>query len=120
MHQALLLTSFRYISVIDAMGKPSSAILQGDFNWLGSYDECVGIQAYVNISGKIRSSYKGRYCTSSLKIDIPLISQQVLFYYLNSFNPLTGQQQTVETQIRRRKMHKIQDCLFKMIRNNEK
>ena len=54
--------------VIDAMGKPASGIMDGHLVWLGSYDECVAIEATVNISGAVTHPYKGRYCKPSFKI----------------------------------------------------
>ena len=55
-------------SVIDAMGKPASGIMDGHLVWLGSYDECVAIEATVNTSGAVTHPYKGRYCKPSFKI----------------------------------------------------
>ena len=49
-----------YIAVIDAMGKPTSGLLEGHFTWLGSYDECIQIQATVNDTEPI----KGQYCSA--------------------------------------------------------
>ena len=51
--------------VVDAIGKPHTGLLEGDFTWLGSYDECVATEATVNVSGDITHPYRGRYCTSS-------------------------------------------------------
>ena len=53
---------FITFAVIDAMGKPPSGLLDYHTTWLGSYDECIGIEAAVNISGVTMSPYKGRYC----------------------------------------------------------
>ena len=49
-----------YNAVIDAMGKPTSGLLEGHFTWLGSYDECIQIQATVNDTEPI----KGQYCSA--------------------------------------------------------
>ena len=49
-----------YIAVIDAMGKPTSGLLEGHLTWLGSYDECIQIQATVNDTEPI----KGKYCSA--------------------------------------------------------
>ena len=52
--------------MIDAMGKPSSGLMNYQLNWLGSFDECRAIQATVNVSGKRVSPFSGRYCTASI------------------------------------------------------
>ena len=49
-----------YNAVIDAMGKPASGLLEGHFTWLGSYDECIQIQAIINDTEPI----KGQYCSA--------------------------------------------------------
>ena len=57
-----------YVSVVDAIGKPPSGLLDGNFKWLGNFDECIAIKAMVNNSGAISFPYEGRYCLSSFKI----------------------------------------------------
>ena len=42
------------------MGKPPSGLLDAYFTWLGSYDECVEIQAMVNNTENV----KGQYCSA--------------------------------------------------------
>ena len=67
-------------SVIDGMGKPASGIMDGHLVWLGSYDECVAIEATVNNSGAITHPYKGRYCKPSFKIGSGQVNS-VLYIY---------------------------------------
>ena len=50
------------------MGKPPSGLLDFKIIWLGSYDECVTIEATINSSGILTSPYKGRYCKASFKL----------------------------------------------------
>ena len=45
------------------MGKPPPGLLDGNLNWLGSYDECLAIDVHVN-----SSSFNGRYCSASATI----------------------------------------------------
>ena len=54
------------ISVVDAIGKPDSGILGGNFRWLGSFDECVDVRAAINKSGAITYPWKGQYCTAHI------------------------------------------------------
>ena len=54
-----------YFVVLDAMGKPPSQLLNYHLHWLGSYEECVAIEATVNVSGQLNHPYKGRYCTAT-------------------------------------------------------
>lgn len=51
------------------MGKPETGILGGNFKWLGSYDECVAVQAAFNESGEITYPWKGQYCTAIFKLE---------------------------------------------------
>ena len=59
------------------MGKPPSGLLDFKIVWLGSYDECIAVEATVNTTGVITNPYKGRYCKASFKI----ASGQVEFPY---------------------------------------
>ena len=54
-----------YFVVLDAMGKPPSQLLNYHLHWLGSYEECVAIEATVNVSGQLNHPYKGRYCSAT-------------------------------------------------------
>ena len=55
------------LSVLDAVGKPGSNLLNGQVNWVGSYEECLSAQAQVNRSGEIIHPFEGQYCTAYLK-----------------------------------------------------
>ena len=59
---------YYYYKVLDAMGKPPSGVLNGDVKWLGSYDECLAVEASVNISGEMTSPYKGQYCSATFTV----------------------------------------------------
>ncbi|KAL3870228.1 hypothetical protein ACJMK2_038305 [Sinanodonta woodiana] len=63
------------IRFIDAIGKPESAILDGNLIWTGSYDECINTQAivYLNASAQIGPSYPywGQYCLVSIPLSSP-------------------------------------------------
>ena len=72
--------------MLDAFGKPESGILDGNFKWLGSYDECIHIGAAVNRSGAITYAWKGEYCTTQFSLD-KVFKVTVLFIYL--FIPFT-------------------------------
>ena len=50
--------------MVDAIGKPASGLLGGNFRWLGSFDECVDVRAAINQSGEITHPWKGQYCTA--------------------------------------------------------
>ena len=50
------------------MGKPPSGVLNGDVKWLGSYDECLAVEASVNISGEMTTPYKGQYCSATFTV----------------------------------------------------
>ena len=69
------------VTVIDAMGKPETAVLSGNFRWLGDYDECIGIRASINKSGAITHPWKGQYCTANFKL-APVGKVCKLFYTL--------------------------------------
>ena len=56
-----------FVAVIDAVGKPGSNLLNAQLTWVGSYEECLSVQAQVNRSGEIIYPYKGQYCIASLK-----------------------------------------------------
>ena len=67
------------VSVVDAIGKPPSGLMNYRLLWLGDYDECVKIEASVNKSGVMTVPYKGRYCKASFKIaETPVMLQQRL------------------------------------------
>ena len=68
-----------FYTVIDAMGKPETAVLSGNFRWLGDYDECIGIRASINNSGTITHPWKGQYCTANFKL-APVGKVCKLFY----------------------------------------
>ena len=44
-------------SVLDATGKLPSAILRGNIQWIGSYDDCLDAKFFTNAS-----SFNGQYC----------------------------------------------------------
>ena len=54
--------------VLDAMGKPSSGLMDGSLKWLGSYDECFAVEAKINVSGEVTSPFTGRYCSADFSL----------------------------------------------------
>ena len=57
-------------TVLDAGGKLPPGVLEGNFNWLGAYDECVKIVAQVSNpetnSTALEKIFGGRYCTAAI------------------------------------------------------
>ncbi|KAL3842202.1 hypothetical protein ACJMK2_020242 [Sinanodonta woodiana] len=64
------------LQFIDASGKISSGILDGNINWIGSYDECLNLTAVVytgvNQTGERLFPFTGKYC----QLGIPLNPQK--------------------------------------------
>jgi len=50
--------------VVDALGKPSSGILDGAVQWVGDYDEC------MRINSDTQAPFDGKYCKMSLPINM--------------------------------------------------
>ena len=50
--------------VLDAFGKLPSGVVQGDFQWIGSYDECNSIRhsPMSHRSGNHSRTIEGKYC----------------------------------------------------------
>ena len=46
-------------SVLDSMGKPGSGILQGNFQWLGVFDQCKAVKA---------QGFAGQYCLPKIGV----------------------------------------------------
>ncbi|CAH1786287.1 unnamed protein product [Owenia fusiformis] len=57
---------FWALEMLDAVGKPPSAILRGNFKWLGSFSQCTNITAWVNVSGKVESPFSGKHCMATI------------------------------------------------------
>lgn len=55
--------------VFDAMGKPGSGLLTYNFRFVGSWEECLSVQAtaYTNISGVLEENhpFNGKYCITT-------------------------------------------------------
>ena len=62
------------VTVIDAMGKPPSGILDVDLVWPGQYDECVNISTRYNSTtyGGDVFLMKGKYFLSQLYSPLPV------------------------------------------------
>ncbi|XP_022250604.1 uncharacterized protein LOC111087620 [Limulus polyphemus] len=54
------------LRMIDALGKPSSGILQGSVVFLGYYSECVKTTAILPVDGKSSIPFRGKYCLPTL------------------------------------------------------
>lgn len=66
-------------AVLDATGKLPPGVLQGNFNWLGSYDQCVKISAELPVYKNgtqigTDKAFGGRYCSASIPIPIKMVS----------------------------------------------
>ncbi|CAG5132801.1 unnamed protein product [Candidula unifasciata] len=56
--------------MLDAFGKPSAGLLEGVFQWVGNYEECLGVQAEVPGPWQLRqdpwsssrAKFGGKYC----------------------------------------------------------
>ncbi|CAH1786289.1 unnamed protein product, partial [Owenia fusiformis] len=57
---------FWALEMLDAVGKPPSAILRGNFKWLGSFSQCTNITAWVNVSGKAENPFTGKHCIATI------------------------------------------------------
>ncbi|XP_076353848.1 nose resistant to fluoxetine protein 6-like isoform X2 [Tachypleus tridentatus] len=61
------------VLVLDAVGKPTSGFLRGNFYWLGSYKECIEVSApqdVVNGTGVTFEGFSGQYCQSNWFVKI--------------------------------------------------
>ncbi|OWF37158.1 nose resistant to fluoxetine protein 6-like [Mizuhopecten yessoensis] len=62
------------IKLLDALGKPSSGVLQGNIQWAGSYEECNAVEGrvFVNMVNNTGPQYtlKGKYCKGQLDLGI--------------------------------------------------
>ncbi|KAK7495799.1 hypothetical protein BaRGS_00013019 [Batillaria attramentaria] len=53
------------LQMLDAMGKPSPAILDGNFNWPGAYDYCHKVR-----SSNTLPQFSGQYCTGQVLLSV--------------------------------------------------
>ncbi|XP_067662096.1 nose resistant to fluoxetine protein 6-like [Haliotis asinina] len=56
------------LQMIDAAGKPGSRLLQLNLNFLGSYEECVGVKATETIKNVTEPLFNGKYCKASIPL----------------------------------------------------
>ena len=61
MNNIIVRMSMFLIAVIDSWGKPPSSVLEGNLNWLGSYDQCRSIVSPNNPNSTF-DSFEGQYC----------------------------------------------------------
>ena len=59
-------------SVLDSMGKPESGILQGNFQWLGVFDQCKAVKA---------QEFSGQYCLPKIDVSSNIYKKTVQFFY---------------------------------------
>ncbi|XP_060604940.1 nose resistant to fluoxetine protein 6-like isoform X2 [Ruditapes philippinarum] len=57
------------VKMIDSTGKPGSDILEGNFRFVGNWEECRGVHAVENDTNMITNPYTGKYCTGYIPID---------------------------------------------------
>ena len=58
------------VSVTDAIGKPPSGLSLGNFQWLGSYDECQHIE-------NMTTEFAAQYCMALMKLPNPFPKKQL-------------------------------------------
>ncbi|XP_064616859.1 LOW QUALITY PROTEIN: nose resistant to fluoxetine protein 6-like [Liolophura sinensis] len=68
------------LQMVDAQGKLPSGVLEGDLRWPGSYEQCLNITAYTNVSGQGEEElFRGKYCVATIhKGNQSLPAQQTL------------------------------------------
>ncbi|XP_033763772.1 nose resistant to fluoxetine protein 6-like [Pecten maximus] len=60
------------LQVIDSWGKPAAGILDGNINWLGSYDQCLSIEPEY----QEENTFQLNYCVSGFKynaLNVPIL-----------------------------------------------
>lgn len=83
--------TFISIIVFDSMGKLREGVMHGQLNLVGSFDECMEIQAQIKAGEKLgnrtketASSFGTRYCRVSMDIPsgvLPIVSTIVNHLY---------------------------------------
>ncbi|XP_033732782.1 nose resistant to fluoxetine protein 6-like [Pecten maximus] len=58
------------LKMIDASGKPPTAVLQGNLKWTGSFDECLALKDM----GRGPRTFDGKYCTATVSLEEVLTS----------------------------------------------
>ncbi|XP_055947832.1 nose resistant to fluoxetine protein 6-like [Argiope bruennichi] len=61
------------LKMLDSYGKPESGILAGNIKWLGTYDECVGIQSVPQKNASV-GNFRGKYCTLQVPLNLGNVS----------------------------------------------
>ncbi|KAF6036923.1 hypothetical protein EB796_004767 [Bugula neritina] len=68
------------LQLIDSWGKPGAGITQLNINWLGDFDECMGVKSYYNTSigptdpySYMPHSFVGRYCGLGAVVGPPTV-----------------------------------------------
>ena len=64
--------------VIDSYGRPSPGSLEGSFNSLGDYDECLGVE-FPRYFGE-ETTITGKYCTIRIDFPVPVKPNRVKFH----------------------------------------
>lgn len=71
--------------MLDAIGKPSSGILEGSLTMFGNYKQCLSVRApdedEIEIAEEFREYFRGQYCVLKIK---PYLPDKPTFYSLNS------------------------------------
>ncbi len=58
-----LISALGLVAVLDATAKPESGILDGNFQWLGSFDECKSARHVTDVEDE---SFSGQYCLQDI------------------------------------------------------
>ena len=70
--------------MIDSFGKPESGILNGNFKWVGDYNECIGIRA-SNPNYTTIGNFRGKYCSLTWSMKLFNLVNLLLFSFLLSY-----------------------------------
>ena len=56
--------------MLDNIGKPTSGILNGNTNWVGSYKACRAVE----VSLQNKTAFHGKYCRTTLGFPLEVLS----------------------------------------------
>ena len=74
------------LSVLDAMGKPDSGILEGSIVWLGSFGECIDVRATETLpDNNTEYLFSGKYCLTVFRPSGPVVQNPVSKTTLTDF-----------------------------------
>ena len=71
------------ISVLDAFGKPTPGVLDGNFIWLGGYKQCFKVRANTTVTS--HPYFSGQYCTARIPMSVSGSSRLLLSFHYSPF-----------------------------------